>query len=195
VSDERIIDEAPGVVASPARLEAWARTARAGDRFVYATRCSLPPGSAGAACARMLAARELVNLARYRVCPEEFGDTGVFSYFAERTSRPWSDAPAAVARPPRSVLSAPRLVGEVDEALEWTAVDRVLPILSRAAQFRRPCPTNHRLAELAELDVATVEASIGALKSLHIISIAHVSPPTYRLVTIVATAARTGLAA
>ena len=186
MSGQRVIDEAPGVVARPAALEAWARTARAGDRFVYATRCSLPPGSAGAACARLLAARELVYLARFRVQD----GSGEFSYFAERSSKVWSEgAPAAT----RVVLTAGEV--EIDGALEVLACDTVLPVLTRSAQFRRPCPTDVALVERTGLSIETVKACVAALRGLKLIHVTAAPPPTNRRVTVLATGFQTGLAA
>ena len=116
--------EAPGVVATPARLSAWAAAARAGDRFVYATRCHLPPGAAGAAYMRQLAARGLVHLAQTIVTRDRPGVPGVRSYFAERTSKAWPVA-AKAARAVLSPAGEPDLVAEVEQL----AVDQLLPVL------------------------------------------------------------------
>ncbi len=57
-------DEAPGVVASPTRIDAWMEVAKHGDVFTYATRLCLPVNSAGAKRMRDLATLGLVVLTR-----------------------------------------------------------------------------------------------------------------------------------
>ena len=173
-------DEAPGVVASVERIDAWMAVARSGDRFVYATRLCLPVVSAGAKRMRDLAARDLVLLTR----PRSAIDPSIFCYTATRSSKP-----TALTLPVR-----PRLVAPIVEA-ESAVVDALLPILDRAARFGRPCPTDRQLAERARLPVETIQAGLLALSAAGMIRI-HAAPrPTIRRVTIVATGAQTGIAA
>lgn len=179
-----IQDEAPGVVATPARLTAWAEAAGAGERFVYATRFALPPGSVGAACARKLEAQGLIHLVRQRVTDAAVG----WNYIAERSSSPW---PAA--QPARRRLSPrePDVVAEVEQL----AVDQLFPILSRAAQFARPCPTDKQMAARIGASAEQVHEAMGALRTLQLVVVHPAPPPTNRFVTIVTTGWRTGLAA
>lgn len=172
------------MVATPARIDAWARGARAGDWFAYATRLSLPPKSPGAAHVRLLAARGLVHTAQKIIRRDRPGVPGLRTYLAMRSSKPWpADRPRAA--------QEPDIVAEV-EAL---AVDRLLPILSRAAQYRRPCPTDRRLAELAACEPALVPAGLAALKALDLIRVERADPPVNRVVTLLDTGWRTGGAA
>lgn len=190
MTDHLPVDEYPGVVATPLRLHAWAAAARPGEVFVYATRSTLPLGSAGATYVRQLAARGLVTLTQKRVSRDRPGVPGAHNYRATRTSVPWPVA-AKQARAVLTPAGEPDLVAEVEQL----AVDQLLPVLSRAAQFRRPCPTNKALADRVGCSVDLAAAGVAALRSLRLIHVASAPPPTDRFVTILATGWRTGVAA
>lgn len=175
-------DEAPGIVASPARIDAWMEVASTGDVFLYATRSCLPVNSAGAKHMRALAGRGLVVLTQ----PRSTLDTTVFNYRAHRT-----DKQTALTRPTRPVLAAPSVKLVDDEA---AIVDALLPVLTRFAQHARPCPTDKQLAEKARLTEAHVKAGLEAMVAAHLIKVLGCAAPTYRRVVIVSTGAITGLA-
>jgi hypothetical protein len=178
-------DEAPGVVASPERIAAWAKAANAGDRFVYATRAYLVPGSAGAKMARVLSDAGIVFLTQRR--------SGTFltefSYTATRSSKPWSEPKAVEAKP---VLAA--RVNRAAEAADYAAGEMLLPILERAAQFGRPCPTDKQLAAKARMPTERVAPGLDALRASHAITVHPCAAPTLRIVTILSSGARTGYA-
>ena len=177
------IDEAPGVVASPARIDAWLEIAKPGDRFVYATRLCLPINSAGRKRMLVLENRGLVCLTR----PRSTLDATVFKYTATRTSKP-----TALTRPDRPVLtsdSAPLVDDEV------AIVDALLPVLERFAQAGRPCPTDKQLAERARLSEEAVKLGLEAMAAANLIRVQGMAAPTYRRVTILRTGAITGIAA
>lgn len=175
-------DEAPGIVASPARIDAWMEVAKKGDVFLYATRSCLPVNSAGAKHMRALAGRGLVVLTR----PRSSLDPTVFNYRAHRT-----DKPTAMTRPARPVLVAPSAALVDGEA---AIVDALLPVLERFAQHGRPCPTDKQLASKAMLTEAAVKAGLEAMVAAHLIKVLGCAAPTYRRVVIVSTGAITGLA-
>jgi hypothetical protein len=175
-------DEAPGIVASPARIDAWMEVAKTGDVFLYATRLCLPVNSAGAKHMRALASRGLVVLTR----PRSTLDPSVFHYRAHRT-----DVPTALTRPARPVLVAPSAKLVDDEA---AIVDALFPVLERFAQHGRPCPTDKQLAGKAKLTEAAVKAGLEAMVAAHLIKVLGCAAPTYRRIVIVGTGAITGLA-
>ncbi|MBD8677945.1 hypothetical protein [Sphingomonas sp. CFBP 13720] len=178
-----IIDEAPGIVASPERIDAWMEVAKPGDRFVYASRLSLPAASKGAAHMRALAKRGLVALtqARSKV------DPAIFHYCAQRTP-----AATALTRPTRPKLAVtPAVLADGEAAV----VDALLPVLERFARHGRPCPTDKQLAARAKLTEDGVKAGLAALAASHLIRVQKVSAPTLRRIIIVATGQITGLAA
>ncbi|MBY9062321.1 hypothetical protein K7957_05175 [Sphingomonas yunnanensis] len=175
-----VTDEVPGIVASPERVAAWMELASAGDRFVYATRATLPLRSPGATAMRQLSDRGLVILVRPRCA----ADPTVFNYTAIRTK-----APTSLEKPKRE-----RLVARVIDA-EAAVVDALLPVLERAASFGRPCPTDKQLASKAGLRPDEVEPALAALVAANLIRIHQAPRPTLRRVTIVASGAQTGLAA
>ncbi|MDP1026375.1 hypothetical protein Q5H91_04055 [Sphingomonas sp. KR1UV-12] len=171
------MDEAPGVVASAERVDAWLATAKPGDRFVYASRCSLPVASKGAARMRALQDSGLVFLH----CPRDRENPTIFNYLAIRTARP---RPAP--QPERATLTA-RLV-EADTAL----TDALLPVLQRAAHYGRPCPTDRVLAQRAAMTIDQVGEGLAALRQAGLIQITAPGSQSKRRVTIVATGQRTG---
>jgi len=177
------MDEAPGVVASPARIDAWMEVAKAGDVFLYATRACLPVGSAGAKRMRDLAARGLVVLTR----PRSTLDPTVFNYRAHRTS-----TPTPLTRPCRPTLVVPS-APLVDA--EAAIVDALLPVLQRFAQHGRPCPTDKQLAGKARLTEDAVKHGLTAMVAAHVIQIQGCAAPTYRRVLILSNGSMTGIAA
>ncbi len=175
-------DQCVGIVASVEQIDAWLAVARAGDRFVYATRHGLPLASAGRR--RMLALGEagIVDLCQKRSAI----DPSMHVYAAQRTSKP-----TALTRPERPVLTAPTAPvadGEVQ------AIDALLPVLTRFASAGRPCPTDRQLAERAGLREADVPAVLAAMVQSHLIRIQGAAAPTNRRVVILATGAMTGIA-
>ncbi len=175
-----MVDEVPGMVASPERVAAWMEVAKPGDRFVYTTRATLPPRSAGAKAMLRLAERGLVMLVR----PRSKTNPDLFNYTAVRTS-----VPTALERPKRE-----RLVARVIDA-EAELVNALLPVLDRFARFGRPCPTDKQLAEKTRLPIDQIAPGLQALQLAGLIRIHQVPRPTLRRVVIVATGAQTGLAA
>jgi hypothetical protein len=175
-------DEAPGIVASPARIDAWMEIAKKGDVFTYATRLCLPVNSAGAKRMRELAKLGLVMLTR----PRSVVDPTVFNYRAVRTEKA-----TPLTRPERAVLVAPsaKLVNG-----EAAIVDALLPVLERFAQHARPCPTDKQLAAKAVLTEAEVKDGLVAMTAAHLIKIVGCAAPTYRRIVIFSTGAITGLA-
>lgn len=178
-----IIDEFPGIVAGVDRIDAWMEIAKAGDRFVYASRTSLPRVSAGAALMRELAARGLVHLVR----PRSTLDPSIFNYVAIRSSKP-----TVLTRPERpklAVSSAP-----VPDA-EAARIDALLPVLERFATRGRPCPTDKQLAERCSLPIDAIAPTLAAMVASHLIRIQGARGPTNRRILILSTGAITGLAA
>lgn len=179
-SDTYALDEAPGVIASVERIDAWMGVARPNDVFTYATRAFLPASSTGARRMRELNARGLVRLTQARCAP----GVSLFHYRATRTM-----TATPLAKPDRALLSA-RVI-DAEAAL----IDKVLPVLDRAARFGRPCPTDKQLAEKCGLEPVQIEPALHALVMANLIRI-HAAPrPTVRRVTIVASGAQTGLVA
>lgn len=175
-------DEAPGIVASPARIDAWMEVAKKGDVFLYATRSCLPINSAGKKHILALAERGLVVLTQ----PRSSLDPTVFNFRAQRTGKP-----TAMTRPHRPMLVAPSVALVDDEA---AIIDALLPVLKRFAQHGRPCPTDKQLASKAMLSEAAVKAGLEAMVAAHLIKVLGCAAPTYRRVVIVSTGAITGLA-
>ena len=178
-----VLAEAPGVVASVARIDAWMEVAKAGDVFVYVTGTFLPLRGGGAARMKELSDRGLVTLSQKRV---EAGSS-MFNYRAQRTSKA-----TAMTRPERVTLVASH-VALVDA--EADIVDALLPVLDRFARSGRPCPTDKQLAARARLSEAQVKAGLAALVAAHAIHIRGCAAPTSRRVTILATGHVTGWAA
>lgn len=175
-------DEAPGVVASPMRIDAWMEVAQKGDVFLYATRSCLPVNSSGAKHMRELAGRGLVILTQ----PRSTLDPTVFNFRAQRTSKP-----TAMTRPGRPVLVAPSAKLVDDEA---AIVDALLPVLQRFAERGRPCPTDKQLAERARLTEDEVKAGLDAMVVAHLIKVLGCAAPTNRRIVIVGSGAITGIA-
>ena len=172
--------EVASVVASADRVREWAKTARAGDQFAYATRMFLPLGAPGAAEARRLAEAGFVHLKQRRV-----RDGGGFTYIAERSSRAWTDAARRPATAPRPLR---------DERGESSGVaEMILPVLSRAARFGRPCPTDRQLAERARVASDAVAPALAVLRREGLIRVHAAKAPTLRQVVIVETGHKTGM--
>ncbi len=176
------VDEAPGVVATPAQIDAWIEVAKEGDRMLYATRACLPVGSRGAARMRDLGARGLVQLTQARSTL----DRTVFNYMATRTG-----VPCALTKPDRPVLTVSAASVADGEA---AMVDALLPVLTRFAQSGRPCPTDRQLAARVGLSEDAVKTGLAVMTAAHLIRVQRVAAPTLRRVLIVATGQITGLA-
>ncbi len=176
-----VVDEAAGVVAAPERIAAWLVCAKAGDEFVYATRCGLPVASPGAKAAREACALGLVQLFQR-------GVPGLRqrNYVARRTAKPM---PVAREAEP----AAANDLRHVDD--EARALNAVLDLLSRAARFQRPCPTDFALARRAKVAREDIERVMDLLQTMGLIRVRRAPPPTLRQVTIVGTGQRTGLMA
>jgi hypothetical protein len=170
-------DELPGVVASPARIAAWLATASKGDEFVYATRCALPVACAGRRAARDAADAELVVLFQRRVPGREERN-----YVMRRTAAPL---------PSRGGGAAPGKQVHVENEAE--VQDRILGLLTRAARFQRPCPTNAALARRAGIAPGQVKGVMTILRKAGLIRVEWAPPPTLRCVSIVGTGLKTGM--
>jgi len=173
--------EAKGVIASIDQIETWLAIAKAGDRFLYATRPFLPAGSQGALRMRTLAEQGLVYLVKKRsdLLPAEW------CYYAERSTKS-----AREVRPLREPRHDVRTVPD-----DISAINVLLPILKKAARFGRPCPTDVQLAERAQLPRDAVQPAIDAMRTMNIIRVLPAKAPTLRLVEIVETGHKTGLVA
>ena len=176
-------------IADVAEVGRWLAAAKQGDRLHYATRAYLPAGAPGPTELRRLESAGLVLLFQKR------SDLliGEFCYFAQRTGVELGHEPAvAVAKvAPYHATLSPR---EADGG-DYQAGDLLLPILTRAAEFGRPCPTDKQLAERAKISVYSVADGLLALRASKAIAIHAAPAPTLRRVTILATGAQTGLAA
>jgi hypothetical protein len=183
----RVVDEAPGMIATVAQVDAWMEHAKAGDVFVYVTGTCLPMRSGGAKRMRELAERKLVDLSQKRLQP----GGSIFNYRAQRTS-----TVTALTKPERPTLIVPQVAspaGMIDGEVE--IVDKLLPVLERFARSGRPCPTDKQLAARARLSSDQVKAGLQALAASHAIHIQGCAAPTMRRITILATGHKTGLAA
>ncbi|KQM37632.1 hypothetical protein [Sphingomonas sp. Leaf10] len=178
-----MIDEAPGMVADPARIDAWIEVARPGDRFVYASRQFLPAGCRAGKHMRQLADRGLVTLSQKRSAL----DASFFNYTAHRTA-----APTALTRPVRATLALAPVDLTLDEA---ATTDALLPVLTRFAHHGRPCPTDRQLAVRSGLTVEQVRDALVSMTAAHLIRVQKVAAPTQRRIIIVATGHITGIAA
>ena len=176
-------DEKLGVIAPVDRVNAWLEVAAPGDRLNYAVRPWLPAGHPTAALLRNLQAQGLVNLFQKR--SDLFA--GEFAYFAERTTRGVSQA---VREEARAVLAARR-----DDSGDHALADRLLPLLTRAAQFGRPCPTDKYLASRLQVHPDSMPAAFTALRARRDIVVHPAPAPTLRRVVILSTGARTGIVA
>lgn len=170
------IDEASGVVASIARIEAWLSIATAGDEFVYATRAALPPGSKSAAHLRELAGRGAVELFQRGTT-----EAGVRNYVARRTACPLGVKPP-IARTP-----------VVDDSAFDEMEDRLLAHLRAAVRRGLPCPPDAALARAMELprqsDVARLYERLRQAGTITVEVVRDI--PTYRVVTLTETGQRT----
>jgi hypothetical protein len=159
-------------VASDAEFKAWLQRAEAGDRCVYARAAHLPNGCAVGEAARGFAAAGAVTLTRGRFAP----GSPLFEFFAKRTSFPLAaEAPAPS-----------------DDALHPDE-RRLLEVLVEHADRGEPCPSNRVLARLALLaGVEQASYRIRCLRDKGAILVRPVPLDPGRVVTIVATGARTG---
>lgn len=155
-------------VTAPARLILWAQQAMPGETATYARAPRLPRHDACAAAARMLAESGALFLFQAR------SDLpGLFDYRARRRSR------AIETRPAPAELGA-------DE-------ERVLAILTAAAQARENCPSNTELAQRAGLtSKAAAAVIVGRLEKAGLIRREAAPEPIWRIVTIVESGLRTG---
>jgi hypothetical protein len=178
-----MFDETTGMVAGVDRIDAWLAVAKPGDRFIYATRLTLPIASAGAARMRELHKRGLVTLVR----PRSALDPTVFNYTAFRTATPW-----ILARPerPRLAITAEPIADD-----EAATIDALLPVLERFARYGRPCPTDRQLADKAGLTEAAVKAGLEAMIAANLIRVSGCAAPTYRRILILSSGLITGIAA
>jgi hypothetical protein len=176
-------DEVTGLVAGVDRINAWMAVAKPGDRFVYATRQTLPIGSAGKKRMLDLAERGLVTLVR----PRSTIDPTIFNYTAYRTAKP--DPLARPSRTKLGIASEPIADGEA------AVIDALLPVLERFARYGRPCPTDLQLAEKAGLTDEAVKTGLVAMVAANLIRIHGCAAPTYRRVLILSTGLITGIAA
>ena len=175
------------VTASVDDVNRWLAVAQHRDRFHYATRPYLPAGAPGPARLRALQEQGLVILFQQR--SQLFH--GEFCYYAQRTARALQDPVPA----PKLDRAYAKLSPRQQDAGDYEAGDRLLPILTRAAEFGRPCPTDKQLAQKARIPVDLVASGLLALRSAKLI-VVHAAPaPTLRRVTILATGAQTGLMA
>jgi len=179
----RVTDEAPGMIATVAQVDAWMEHAKAGDVFVYVTGTCLPMRGGGAKRMRELSERGLVDLSQKRLQP----GGSMINYRAQRTSKA-----TALTKPERPKLSAPTVALVEEEA---ALSDALLPVLERFARSGRPCPTDKQLAARARISEADVKAGLLALVASHAIHIQGCAAPTARRVTILATGSVTGYAA
>lgn len=182
-----VVDEAPGMIATVAQVDAWMEHAKAGDVFVYVTGSCLPIRGGGAKRMRELSDRGLVALTQKRVEP----GLSMFNYRAQRTT-----TATALTKPDRPKLTAPSIaqpMALVD--CEVDVVDTLLPVLERFARSGRPCPTDKQLAARARLNADQVKVGLEALAALHVIHIQGCAAPTIRRITILATGHKTGIAA
>lgn len=177
------LDEAPGVIASVERIDAWMAIARENDRFIYATRAVLPIASTGAKRMRELAERGLVELTR----PRSTIDPTVFNYQARRTAKP-----TPLTRPARARLVAAAVPPLEDEV---AVINALMPVLERFARHGRPCPTDRQLAARAELTEQQVRNGLRAMADARLIVVQGCAPPTSRRIIILSTGHITGIAA
>ena len=187
MSASHVVDEAPGMIATVAQVDAWMEHAKAGDVFVYVTGTCLPMRCDGAKRMRELAERGLVDLSQKRL---QRGGS-IINYRAQRTST--ATALTKPERPklimPSTALCVPLVDGEIE------IVDQLLPVLERFARSGRPCPTDKQLAARTRLSPDQVKVGLQALSAAHAIHIQGCAAPTMRRITILATGHKTGLAA
>jgi hypothetical protein len=165
------VDEAPGVVASIERIDAWLSIATPGSEFLYATRATLPPGCKPAAYLRTLAAAGEIDLFQ-RCC----AGGGLKNYVARRKAPEQKpEAPASSTRAERPERA-----------------DDVLAMLRTVARRGLPCPTDAAIARHLNLRRPSEAAALlSDLADVGEILLERVSRPYQRVVTIVATGKRT----
>jgi hypothetical protein len=165
----RILDEAPGVVASVERINAWLAIATAGSEFVYATLAQLPRGAPGAARMRKLAEAGEVDLFQRRT-----DVPGQRDYVARRRA-------TAVQRP-APAMADPELPEEAQ---------RLLAMLRGVARKKLPCPTDKTIARTLGVSIGRAAKLVGQLRRAGAIKIETVRAPQQRVVTVVGTGERT----
>lgn len=174
-----------GLVASIADIERWLSAADVGDVFTYAVRPFLPVTAPGKRRMYALSIQGLVTLTQKRSDLIE----NAFAYRAQRTSQPLPE-PEQPAEPRKRLSLAPAVLA-VDEA---AAIDKLLPIVTRAAKYGRPCPTDAQMADRSGLTRDDIPATLAAMQAARLVKIEGTSAPTLRLITILATGHRTGFA-
>lgn len=177
----RIADEAPNMIAAPERIMGWAEHAKPGEEFVYASRAGLfASKSASMAAARRLCERGMVQLTQRGIL-----GSAARNYVMRRTAKAWTAEHSVEAR---AVPAAREFVQD-----EARAINALMPVLTRAAQFNRPCPTDAQLADRAGIPREDIKPLMEAMAEQGLIRVKAAPPPTLRLVTIVATGHRTGM--
>lgn len=172
-----VVDEARGVVASAAQINGWAESAKAGDKFVYASRSNLlPRGSEGGRAARDLLDRGLVRHEQRRIA------SGMINYAIIRNGKPWQEP-----QPAKGDRAAAPISGEA------AVVDTLFAILARSARFNRPCPTDAQLAGRAGLPLDVIKPALDVMQNANMIRIKGVKAPTLRIVEICRTGHVTGM--
>lgn len=158
------------------RVMDWAESARPGETLTYASGDHAP--AEALAAARRLADAELVDLVGKR-------RDGKWIYIAQRRSRAF-DAGRIDYRPSRGAVRP-------SEKSRARAVDRaLLRLLSRTARLGLVCPGNAALAVMLGLSGALAASyRMRRLVAAGVIAVEHADPTRPRIVTILATGART----
>lgn len=167
---------------SLAEFEGWLASAPAGARIRYAHGLVLDRRRDV-----VLAAGAAQRAGRVHLFQPRQAD-GSFDFLAQRV------APAGGAGAEAGAGSG---VASVPDAPHWRVepgsdLGRVLAVLERAAEDRRPCPTNRAIAlDLRLNDAQRVRYLIRQLERIGVISIVNRGPRVTRVVTVAATGART----
>jgi hypothetical protein len=163
-------------IADEAQLQAWAETAEAGARCVYARVDRLPRG-----CPIGELSRRLANEGSIVLLPQTRREAGLYDYVAKRTALSLLVEPSS----PQSRRDENALAPETRLVLEH---------LSREADQGAPCSSNRRLANACGLrDQDQASYQVKKLRRLGFILVEQVPVEPGRVVTIVETGARTGL--
>lgn len=175
---EPLISDAHCFVADAARLQAWAETAEAGDRCVYARLERLPKD-----CPIRDLARRLADEGSIVLLPQVRRERGLYDYLAKRT---------ALSLVPKAAAAGSTALR--DEGALPPETRRVLDHLSREADLGAPCSSNRRLANACGLrDGDQASYQVKKLRRLGFIIVTEVPAGPGRVVTIVETGAQTGL--
>lgn len=173
MSRRPIIDEAPGVVASVERIEAWLQVSTPGDEFVYATRLALPVASRGAAHLRALQDAGEVELFQRRTAE------GTFNYVARRRAVP-------------AVAGLPQRPRPVPAAMLSEEASRLLAMLRGVTRNGLPCPGNPLIArELGLARPSYVSELFGELAETGHVAVEQIRRAPHRVVTLLATGQQT----